>query len=981
MTVLRKLYQRPQSAIGVSLLILFVLMAILGPTFAPYTATEFSGSPREAPTGEHIFGTDHLGRDVFSRVLIGTRSILLMAGLGTLFAALLGSFFGLLSGYRGGLFDEILMRTFDGFLSIPALLLALLLLATLGSSDLNVFLVLTIVYTPIVARVVRSEVLSIKTKGFVEASKLQGESTGFVLFREILPSVLPALSVEIAMRFTYAIFLIASLGFLGVGVEPPSPNWGLMVSEARGNASSHPWMMFYPALAISLLVIGTNLTADGLKSILQGSSVSSQRIKRVRAFNSPEPTGKSLLSIANLDLSYWQDRTEIRALRDISLRINHGEVVGVVGESGSGKTTLASVVLNSLSPNAEISRGSVYFEDQDLLRLSPHQMRQIWGSRIGLVPQDPQASLNPSIRVGEQIAEILRLHEHLSPSQARRAARELLTSVQIADPERVMKSFPHELSGGMQQRVLIATAISTEPELLILDEPTTGLDVTTEAVILDLLRDLIRERDTAALYISHDLAIVNSIADRVVVLYAGEQIEENRASALFEEPVHPYTQGLLSSIPQLGSHKSQSPLATMSAEIPSLSSIPSGCIFAARCPFAISQCQEDHPALEPQTKSGHLVRCIRANEIVNGTLRQNHRIESSPIQADIQVSPAKPLLRIQKLQKNFPVSRSIAQVLLGNAPLEIRAIDEISFDIEHASTIGLVGESGSGKTTLARSVMGLIEPSSGDVKLNDKYLHSSLTKRSNEVFQELQLIFQNPQETLNPYRTIGDTLTRSVRQLLQVSKSEAEAKARELLSSVHLDEQYMSRLPAQISGGEKQRIGIARAFASSPSLIVCDEPTSALDVSVQARVINLLSELQRTEQTAYLFISHDLAVVGYLADSIAVIYLGQLMEISSRDGFFDPPYHPYTEALLSAIPTSAHGQSPIRLSGEIPSPTEKLSGCPFSSRCPHVLGDICSTTRPPWHKTQHGAQIFCHIEPDELARIQSPILSGTEGSE
>ena len=552
MKVLQSFYQRPLAFTGLLVVTFFVILALLGPLIAPFTATEFAGSPREAPSGIHYFGTDHLGRDVFSRVLIGTQSIIAMAGLGTLLATLLGTFFGLLSGYRGGIFDEILMRTFDGFLSIPALLLALLLLATLGSSDLNVFLVLLIVYTPIVARVVRSEVLSIKTRGFVEASRIQGESTSFILFREILPSALPALSVEVAMRFTYAIFLIASLGFLGVGIEPPSPNWGLMVSEARGDASAYPWMMLYPALAISLLVIATNLTADGLKAILQSTETTHIKKKLKGKASSTASNETSLLSIENLNLNYFQTRNALPALRDISLSIGAGEVIGVVGESGSGKSTLASAILNSLSPNAEISSGSVYFHDRDLTSLNDVLMRKIWGSQITLVPQDPMASLNPSMRVGEQIAEILRLHESLTPSAAKRRSFELLEAVKITDPKRIYRSYPHELSGGMQQRVLIAMAISTEPDLIILDEPTTGLDVTTEAVILDLLRDLIRSRGTAALYISHDLGIVQSIADRVVVLYAGEIVEDNTSEKIFTHPIHPYTQRALGKYSQNG---------------------------------------------------------------------------------------------------------------------------------------------------------------------------------------------------------------------------------------------------------------------------------------------------------------------------------------------------------------------------------------------------------------------------------------------
>ncbi|NIV34339.1 MAG: ABC transporter permease subunit, partial [Anaerolineae bacterium] len=405
---LSRFYRKPASAIGVTAVLLFLLIALFGPLIAPYSATEqIPSDARQPPSGRHWFGTDHLGRDVFSRVVLGTRNILALAGLGALLAVVCGTVFGLVSGYRGGLFDEILMRGFDSLLAIPALLLALLLLGTIGPSRNSVLIVIIVVYTPIVARVVRSETLAIKTKGFVEAARVQGESTLRILFREILPSVLPALSVETALRFSYAIFLVASLGFLGVGVQPPNPDWGLMVKEARHFVGLTPWALFFPAGAISLLVIGVNLMADGLKRVLQSATAAvPRRVFREAAIRAKEATSRispspapSLLSIEELTVSYYQEGAWLDAVRDFSVQIEAGQAYGLVGESGSGKSTLGLALMRYLGENGAVRRGRIEFKGRDLLRLSQQELRHFWGSESGLVPQDPSAALNPSLRV------------------------------------------------------------------------------------------------------------------------------------------------------------------------------------------------------------------------------------------------------------------------------------------------------------------------------------------------------------------------------------------------------------------------------------------------------------------------------------------------------------------------------------------------------------------------------------------------------
>ncbi len=989
-----RLYRRPVAALGASLVLFFVVLAVFGPWIAPYGAEALNTGPRlGAPSAAHPFGTDQLGRDVFSRVVVGTRSIFTLAGFGTLLGVVLGTGFGLLSGFRGGWFDEILMRVFDSILAIPALLLALLLLGTIGSSSYGVLFVIAAVYTPIVARVVRSEVLAIKTRDYVEAARLQGESTFHILTREILPGVLPALSVEAALRFSYAIFLVASLGFLGVGVQPPTPNWGLMVKAARDFADIAPWWLLYPAGAISLLVVGMNLLADGLKHVLQSpedwatSSTADQAPNPLSHDVAPPTDGSdqppmaeaAVLALREVTVAYESQGRALDAVRDVSLSIEPGETLGLVGESGSGKSTIAHALMRYLPANGRVRHGRIRFDGRELLELSEPQLQAFWGREISLVPQNPSASLNPSLRVGEQVAELLRRHTGLEGAALHREIVELLDQVRIGDPERVARSYPHQLSGGMQQRAMIAMALSTSPKLLVMDEPTTGLDVTTEAAVLDLIDELIAERETSMLYISHDLGVVARVADRVAVLYAGELVETAATAALYAKPLHPYTQGLLDSVPRLGERKGAVRLSSMKGRIPAPSERPGGCVFAPRCPVAVERCHQERPRIDAASALGasgdRHVRCHRWSEIARGEVRPHQRVASSSETEASTPTPAgdAPVLATNGLRVHFPVKRVLNEVVRRRPAQLVKAVDGVDLAIREGETLGLVGESGSGKTTLARAVLGLVPPTRGDIALQGTALAPTLQGRDLDVVRHLQLVSQNPEEALNPYQTIRDILQRPLQRLQGKPKGEARRDVDRLLDWVRLGPEYAPRLPAQLSGGEKQRVAIARAFAARPDLVVCDEPTSALDVSVQARILNLLTDLQADGGGAYLFISHDLAVVGYLADTIAVVYLGQLMDVGRRATFFEPPFHPYTEALLSSVPLldPTRASRRVHLTGEIPSPTDVPSGCPFHTRCPRYLGKVCEAETPPVRETSDGRRIACHIPLEDLERDQA----------
>jgi peptide/nickel transport system ATP-binding protein len=690
-------------------------------------------------------------------------------------------------------------------------------------------------------------------------------------------------------------------------------------------------------------------------------------------------TNEPILSVDDVTVSYRQNNAWQDAVRHVSLSIRPGETCGLVGESGSGKTTLALAVTRYLPEEGAVREGQIHFGGRDLLALSDAEMRSIWGSQITMVPQDAQASLNPSIRLGEQVAELLRQHRGLNPSKARDRTLELFEQVKLGDPERVAQAYPHQLSGGMLQRVLTAMALSTEPALLVLDEPTSSLDVTTQATMLDLFRELIEgHQHTAVLYITHNLGVVAQICDRVAVMYAGELFEDAATVDLYRKPLHPYTRGLLDCVPKLGTNKRDVDLRPIEGQIPALNAIPEGCTFRPRCPLAIEVCEEYPPLYE--AGEGHRSRCHRWEEIGNAEIDASQPVPDLRTVERAEVTD-KSILTMSEVKVHFSEGRSLIEMLSGDRKGKVKAVDGVSFGVPKSRTVGLVGESGSGKTTLARAVVGLAERTDGSIRLFDMELPPGLRGRNADMFCCLQVVFQNPAETLNPYLSVGQILRRPLKRLRDQTPDALDQAVADLLASVHLSEDYASRLPGQLSGGEKQRVAIARAFAPNPNLLIADEPVSSLDVSVQASILNLFDELQGEHGIGTLFISHDLAVVGYLADEVAVIYLGQLMEVSEADAVFDPPYHPYTEALLSSVPLiDPEGkQEKIRLEGEVPSPSASISGCPFHTRCPRFLGDICVEETPPWREVEGmEKRIFCHIPEDELREQQKRIFTFSE---
>ncbi|MGF1507564.1 MAG: oligopeptide/dipeptide ABC transporter ATP-binding protein [Anaerolineae bacterium] len=545
----------------------------------------------------------------------------------------------------------------------------------------------------------------------------------------------------------------------------------------------------------------------------------------------------SVLKAENVGISYKVNKQWIGAVREFGITVEPGEIYGIVGESGSGKSTIARGLIRYLPSNGRTEPGSrIEFLGEDISAAPPAQMRNIWGARMNLVPQNPMAALNPSIRIGKQIAELIGAHTDLSREAIMDRVIDGLERVNLADPEKLVERFPHEISGGQQQRVMIAMALSTSPKLLVLDEPTPALDVTTEAVILELVRDLIKEDETAAVYVTHNLGVVAQICDRVIVMYAGEIMADAPVYDLFYKPLHPYTIGLLNAIPQPGQTKRDRPLQTIPGRPPSLADLPQGCVYAPRCPLAIEICQTKPPLEAPE--AGRLVRCHRWKELADGSInpRTVYATDEDAIITDTLDEEREPLLELDSLYKYFPTRRTVQDIIKGEKPSPVRAVDGVNMTVNRGRTYGLVGESGSGKTTLSKVVIGLFEKTGGEMILMGVELPAALRGRDRETLADLQMIFQNPQNSLNPYLTVGQSIRRPLMKLGGLSRTEAETEVRRLLKAVNLREEYATRYPNELSGGEKQRVAIARAFASNPMLILADEPVSALDVSVQSAV-------------------------------------------------------------------------------------------------------------------------------------------------
>ena len=669
-----------------------------------------------------------------------------------------------------------------------------------------------------------------------------------------------------------------------------------------------------------------------------------------------------LLDVKNLGVGFTSQAGRVQPiLRNIDLGIAEGETLGLVGESGCGKSTLALAMMGYLKSGLRVLEGESRFRGRNVFDMSERTLQAIRGGELALIPQNAGQSLTPTARIGRQVEESVRLHSGMPRERWRERVIELLAQVRLPHPEALLKRYPHELSGGQQQRVAIAMALAGEPDVLLLDEPTTGLDVTTQAHILELLRELATETGTAMVYVSHDLGAIARISSRIAIMYAGEIVLAGSAQQVLRQPVHPYARGLLLSIPRL---KEAVVPPSMPGRPPPPGGAGAGCGFADRCPLAEQRCRDERPVLQT-TPHQELVRCHFFHRVVRLSEQASPGRTASPGAGltdevlrldDVAISYAKP---------------GIVDQILGRTPDAVPTVDRIDLAVHRGETFGLVGESGSGKSTILRSIAGLWPPRRGTITYDGgESLNTAVDDRSKELLRRVQLVFQNPDASLNPRQTVAQILASPLRLYFGLDGEALRERSASLLERVRLREDYLERLPSQLSGGEKQRVAVARAFAAEPDLLLCDEVTSALDVSVQAAVLDLLTTLQAERGTTYVFVSHDLAVVRAVADRVAVLYQGRLCEVGPSRDIYRTPSHPYTEVLLGAVLEPDPDHLPTIVAEDVVELFPPAAGCPFQRRCPRRIADVCEREAPPWRPAGSGHAIRCHHSPAELGRMQ-----------
>lgn len=860
--------QRFMLLLGFAIVIAFVVVAVLAPWIAPYGFNDDRGADgvvfgtQQAPSAAHWFGTNVGGTDVFSRVVYGTRTAVIVIALAVVLSSLVGVPLGLVSGYLGGWLDRVLVLVMDALYAFPSLLLAIVVSIVLSGGSSGAFggimsaaISITVIFVPQYFRVIRNATLSVKTEPYVDAARVVGVRTPRIMFKHVFSNVAQNLPIIGTLNASEAILTLAGLGFLGFGIEPSAAaEWGYDLNKALPDATNGIWWTgVFPGLAIVLVVLGVTLVGESLNDVLNpllrtrggdgGSGATESEIELdEQALAQLDASGgvdevpddvrrAAVLSLGDLTVSFATDGGAVRAVRGLTFDVAPGEVLAVVGESGSGKSVTARAVLGLLPSTATVSGSAVLRSGQDpsrggttevgaereLVGRSAKELRPIRGDEVSMVFQEPSTALDPVRTVGWQIVQGIRAHRDVSAKAARARAVELLEMVGLPDPEQRVDYYPHQLSGGQKQRVVIAMAIACDPDVIVADEPTTALDVTVQAQILDLLLSLRDRLGTAIVLITHNMGVVADVADRVVVMYRGRLVETAPVDRLFAAPRHPYTRALLDAVPHLG--------------------------------------REDGPSLVSE-------------------------------EADV-------VLDVDDLVVEFPGR-------LGQPAFT--AVDHVSLQVRRGEVLGLVGESGSGKSTIGRAAVGLQQPTSGTISVSGTTVSGLSDARLRPLRSRFGFVFQDPAASLNPRMSIGDCIAEPLRVQTDLSGAEVDAKVASLLESVELPASYATRFGHELSGGQRQRISLARAIALDPDLLIADEPTSALDVSVQARVLELFAELQQRVGFACLFISHDLAVVDSLANRVAVLQQGRLVEVGPREDVLRRPQQDYTRRLIAAVP-------------------------------------------------------------------------------
>ena len=928
--MLERLLATPVSKVSALLLAVVLIAAVGAPWLSPYDATDLAAfdiadanlPPAWFPdgSGAHLLGTDNQGRDLFSAILSGTRLSLAIGVTAALLSLVLGVSAGLVAGYAGGVVDAVLMRLCDVMLAFPTLLAALLVDGVLrtvlgesaGEGTLYAVLLIAMTVTGWVpyARTVRGLARTKRSADFVSAAKLSGVSETTILLRHVLPNVMGPVFVLGTLNLSSAVMTEATLSFLGVGVPPTTPSLGTLIRIGNDFLfSGEWWIALFPSAVLAVTVFSVNFLggSEGVNEMLEENTKKSP-ILEVEGLTVRRADGAALLE-------------------DVSVTVNAGEILGLVGESSAGKSMIGNAVAGLLPAGVTMTAGRIVLEGREIQNLSAQESRKIRGPKIGMVLQDPLGSLNPLLTVGEHFRETFAAHGiRLTDAERLERSTALLREAGLPEPEKRLGQYPHELSGGLRQRVVIAL----DPILLVADEPTTALDVSVQAQITALLRRLAKERGCAVLLITHDMGVIAETTDRTAVLYSGRVVEEGDTESLMKTPQHPYTKGLMGSIPDTES--SSLWLEQIDGVMPDPAKRPSGCPFHPRCRAVQKRCETERPELADC--GGSSAACWLAAD--NGRsvpdsvvrfhppLKRSWKtLEAGRLEA---LGAAPEILRVEDVRKIFTLRRAgLIERLAGGRDDVTVAVDGVTLSVRRGETVALVGESGCGKSTFARIAAGLLAPDGGKVTVNGKDVKVLGAGHVN-------MIFQDPYASLNPRMSVAAIWEEPLKSLRpEMGAPERRAKLRELARLVGLPEEALEKYPHEFSGGQRQRISIARAVAAGPDLLICDEPTSALDVSVQAQVLNLLKTLQLERGLSMLFISHNLGVVRHIADTVGVMYRGQIVEWAPKEALFEDPLHPYTRMLLDSVPRIDGGKrctaKHAATEGDVP------DGCPFAPRC------------------------------------------------
>jgi peptide/nickel transport system ATP-binding protein len=984
---------------GAVILVLIFGFCFLGPLFYHTDQVHVNLANENLPPGAgRPLGTDQNGYDVLGRLMVGGQISLEVGLAAAVLATVLGTLWGAIAGYFGGITDSVMMRVVDALLAIPTLFLALVVVAIWPPTELELIFVIALTSWLTTSRLIRGEALSLRVRDYVQAMRVMGGGSARAVFRHIAPNSIGTIIVNATFQVADAILLIVALSYLGLGIRPPQTDWGGMLSAGLNSVYNGFWWQIFPAgIAIILVVIAINFIGDALRDAFE---VRLQR--RLSSLLGGVFLLAPLLSIEDLRTEIRLRHGVVHAIDGVSLSVDPGECLGIVGESGSGKTMTALSIMRLLPSGGEVVGGSITVDGTDVTALSEQGMERVRGNQIGMIFQDPLTSLNPTMKIGDQIAESVRLHRGATHEAALARAVEVLGLVGMPKPAERVDNYPHQLSGGMRQRVMIAMALACEPKLLIADEPTTALDVTIQKQILELIDSLRQRLSMAVILVTHDLGVIAGRADRVAVMYAGRIVETAPTGVLFDSPRHPYTEALFEALPEKAADGSTiKRLYNIPGQPPDLTVPPPGCKFAPRCRYAQDSCRESEPELTAAS-AAHLYRCFfpvgSATEARDpdtpfvSVPPERPEVPATPA-AELGVAPAAgaagaagalgaaggvaaetaagglavaaadgALLSVSHLVKNFTVT---AGAVLQRKVGQVSAVADISFGIPAGSTFGLVGESGCGKTTVGRLIVGLEKPTGGSIVLEGRDLASLPRRERRRQARAVQLMFQDSYASMDPRMRVGTILREPLVIQRDGSRAAQAKRVATMLDEVGLPAAAAQRYPHEFSGGQRQRLGLARALMLRPSLIVADEPVSALDVSIQAQILNLMLDLQQDYGLTYLFISHDLSVVRYMSDTIGVMYLGKLVEVGPAADVYADPAHPYTRGLIDTVPVADPAAERAKehqgVRGELPSAVAPPSGCRFRTRCPRAQ-DLCAAEEPPLRPfTDEGHLAACHF--------------------